>query len=305
MRKLLIASCLLGATGAFVFWLLTTPKTIAAEDLPDHAVDPVRGEYVFYISGCASCHAAPGAKGDDKLKLSGGLGLKSPFGTFVVPNISTDKTHGIGGWTPLQFVNAVMRGVSPEGSHYYPAFPYMSYQRMELTDVLDLKAFMDTLPAVAGDAPPHDLPLPFRLRRGLGLWKALYMDYAPFTPLPGADPQLNRGAYLVTGPGHCGECHTPRDRFGGPDTDWAFSGSPAPESKDDVPNITPHEDGIGDWSVEDIASALKTGILPDFDTFGGAMIPVQENLAELTDADRAAIAAYLKSLPPIPSRQRN
>jgi len=304
MRRLLIASSLLFVAGAFVFWLLTMPQTIAADDLPDHAGDPARGGYIFYASGCASCHAAPGAKDDDKLRLAGGLGLKSPFGTFVAPNISPDQTHGIGGWTPLQFVNAVMRGVSPDGGHYYPAFPYMSYQRMELTDVLDLKAFIDTLPAVAGDAPPHDLRLPFRLRRGLGLWKALYMDYAPFAPVPGADPQLNRGTYLVTGPGHCGECHTPRDRFGGPDPDWAFAGAPAPESKDDVPNITPHADGIGDWAIEDIASALKTGILPDFETFGGTMTAVQENMAELTSEDREAIAAYLKSLPPKPSRRK-
>ena len=139
------------------------------------------------------------------------------FGTFVAPNISPDKAHGIGGWTTLEFVNAVMRGVSPEGRHYYPAFPYMSYQRMKIADVVDLKAFIDTLPAVAGDAPPHDLPLLFRFRRGLGLWKALYMDYAPFMPVPGADEQVNRGAYLVNGPGHCGECHTPRDLFGGPE----------------------------------------------------------------------------------------
>jgi len=161
---------------------------------------------------------------------------------------------------------------------------------------------IDTLPAATNDAPAHDLPVLFRLRRGLGLWKALYMDYAPFTPIPGADSQVNRGAYLVTGPGHCGECHTPRDLLGGPDADWAFSGSPAPEEKDSVPNITPHEDGIGDWSVRDITIALELGLLPGFDTFGGVMIPVQENMAKLTAEDREAIAAYLKSLPPKPSR---
>ena len=307
MRKFLIASFLLGAAGAVVFWLLTMPRTIAAGDLPDHDGDPVRGAYVFHAAGCASCHAAPGAKGDDKLRLAGGLGLKSPFGTFYAPNISTDETHGIGGWTTLAFVNAVMRGVSPEGRHYYPAFPYMSYQRMTLGDVVDLKAFIDTLPAVAGDAPAHDLPLLFRLRRGLGLWKALYMDYAPFSPIPGAGPQVNRGAYLVNGPGHCGECHTPRGLFGGPEAEWAFSGGPAPEGpegkgKDFIPNITPHEDGIGDWSVRDITIALETGLLPDFETFGGVMTSVQENMARLTAGDREAIAAYLKSLPPRPSR---
>ena len=307
MRKFLIASCLLGVTGAAVFWLLTMPRTIAADDLPDHGGDLAKGEYIFHAAGCASCHAAPGAKGEDKLRLSGGLGLKTPFGTFVVPNISTDKTHGIGGWTTVQFVNAVMRGVSPDGRHYYPAFPYLSYQRMTLTDVLDLKAFIDTLPAVASDAPAHDLPVLLQFRRGLGLWKALYMDYAPFSPVPGAGEQVNRGAYLVNGPGHCGECHTPRDLLGGPEAGWAFSGGPAPEGpkgkgKDFIPNITPHADGIGDWSARDIAIALETGLLPDFETFGGVMTSVQENMAKLTAGDREAIAAYLKSLPPRPSR---
>jgi len=179
----------------------------------------------------------------------------------------------------------------------------MSYQRMKLADVLDLKAFMDTLPAVGGEAPPNDLPLPVRFRRGVGLWKALYMDYAPFTPIPGADAQLNRGAYLVTGPGHCGECHTPRNLFGGPEAGRAYSGKPAPDQRDTVPNITPHEDGIGKWSEGDITDALHIGLLPGFDSFGGDMILVQENMAQLTAGDRAAIAVYLRSLAPIASHR--
>ena len=121
-----------------------------------------------------------------------------------------------------------------------------------------------------------------------GVWKALFMDYAPFSPEPGADRQVNRGAYLVNGPGHCGECHTPRNLLGGPQAEWAFSGGDAPEGKDKVPNITPHPQGIGDWSTEDIAIALETGLLPDFETFGGTMIPVQENMTHLTAGDRAA-----------------
>jgi len=301
MHRFLIASIFLGAVAALAFWLLSAPRIIAADTLPDQTGDPDKGRYMFHVAGCASCHAAPGAKGDEKYKLSGGRGLKTPFGTFYVPNISSDPDHGIGSWTTGEFVNAVMRGVSPEGRHYYPAFPYLSYQRMTLDDVLDLKAFLDTLPAVGGDAPPHDLPWAYRLRRGIGLWKALYMDDAPFTPIPGADAQLNRGAYLVNGPGHCGECHTPRDILGGPKTALAFSGGPAPEGKGTIANITPHADGIGNWSVEDITTALRTGLLPGYETFGGAMIEVQENMAKLNDADREAIALYLRSLPPRPS----
>jgi mono/diheme cytochrome c family protein len=301
MRWLLIALAAVVLATAAALWLMTAAETVAAEGLPQHKSDPARGEYVFHAAGCDSCHAAEDAKGDEKRLLGGGLALKTPFGTFYSPNISPHP-DGIGGWSDADFVNAVMRGVSPEGAHYYPAFPYPSYQRMTVEDVLDLKAFIDTLPPVAGEAPAHELPLLFRFRRAIGIWKHLYMAERPFMPDPGADARLNRGAYLVTGPGHCGECHTPRDRLGGPIQERAFSGGKSPEgdSKNRVPNITPHPDGIGDWTVDDITTALRTGLLPDFETFGGAMVDVQENLAKLTDADREAIALYLKALPPLP-----
>jgi len=305
MRKILLALGGFGAVGVLIFWVLTMPQVIIAADLPEGAGDPVKGKYIFYASGCASCHSAPGAKGDDKLVLTGGRHFKTPFGTFLAPNISTDPNRGIGGWTTLEFVNAVMRGISPDGAHFYPAFPYMSYQRMKISDVVDLKAFMDTLPASAKASLPHDLPLPFRLSRGLGLWKMLFMDYRAFTPEPGVSDQINRGAYLVNGPGHCGECHTPRNILGGPETDRAYAGAPEPDGKGTIPNITPHAQGIGSWSLNDIASALKTGFLPEFETFGGSMILVQENMAKLSDSDLAAIAAYLKSLPPKPTRGQN
>ena len=298
MRRLLIAALLVVAAAGAGFWLLSAPRTLTAADLPEHEPDPEHGAYVFHAAGCNSCHAAPKAKGEEKLRLGGGLALPTPFGTFRAPNVSPHPEDGIGGWSALDFVNAVMRGVAPDGSHYYPAFPYLSYQRMRIEDVLDLKAYMDTLPAVAGKAPGHDLPLALRLRRGLGLWKLLYMDYQPFRPEPGTPDQLNRGAYLVEGPGHCGECHTPRNRLGAPDPARAFSGGPDPDGEGNFPNITPHADGIGDWSVGDIKTALRTGLLPDFETLGGDMVPVQENMAELSDADREAIAVYLKSLPP-------
>ncbi len=306
MRWVLIGLATVVLAVAVGLWVMSAPETIAAEDLPPHRGDPAQGEYVFYAAGCNSCHAAPDAKGDAKMRLGGGLALKTAFGTFYAPNISPHP-DGIGGWSDVDFVNAVMRGVSPEGTHYYPALPYLSYQRMTFEDVLDLKAFIDTLPPVAGAAPAHELPLLFRFRRGIGFWKTMYMDDLPFMPDPAADAQLNRGAYLVTGPGHCGECHTPRDRLGGPIQARAFSGGDAPEgdSKNRVPNITPSADGIGDWSVDDIKTALRTGLLPDFESFGGAMVHVQENIAKLTEQDREAIALYLKSLPPLPDTPKD
>ena len=210
------------------------------------------------------------------------------------------EQHGIGSWSLADFVNAMKHGVRPDGAHLYPAFPYPSYQRMKIEDIIDLKAFLDTLPPVATDAPPHELPFPYNIRRGIGLWKLLYVDGKTFTPDPRASDQINRGAYLVTGPGHCGECHSPRNAFGGVIASRALSGGPAPEGKGHIPNITQADPvGIGSWSEEEIENMLETGFTPDFDSVGGAMAAVQRNLAKLSKDDLAAIAAYLKTVPPI------
>ena len=197
----------------------------------------------------------------------------------------------------------MLRGISPGGSHYYPAFPYTSYARMELKDVANLWAYLQTLPALDKPYKPHELPLIFRMRRGLGLWKRLYLSDAPIIALPQDDPKLQRGRYLVEGPGHCGECHTPRNFTGGMITGKWLGGGPAPEGKGRIPNITSHASGIGDWSEIDIAYGLETGFTPGFDTFGDAMVAVQQNMAKLPAADRAAIAAYLKFVPPIETRK--
>lgn len=307
MRRLLLMGIALAAFGGAAFYGLTIPRIIEAAALPAHKPDVKNGEYMFRAGGCASCHSAPATakcddlKSTDKRILAGGRCLITPFGKFYIPNISPSHDAGIGGWSDIQFVNAVMRGVSPSGSHYYPAFPFTSYQRMRYEDVLDIKAFIDTLPAVKSRIPDHDLGLPFRLRRGLGLWKMLYMDGRQFRPDPARGKSVNRGAYLVEGAGHCGECHSPRDLLGGIVTSKKFSGGPAPEGKGRIPNITPHKSGIGSWSADDIAYSLETGLMPSFDSFGGTMVEVQSNMAKLTPDDRAAIAAYLKSLPAIAS----
>ena len=224
--------------------------------------------------------------------------LKTPFGTFTAPNISPHPEDGIGSWSVEDFANAMLRGVSPDGRHYYPAFPYTSYTRMEPQDVADLFAFMKTLPAVAGRAAAHELTFPYNLRRGLGLWKLAYMRQEPIVSLPANAPEaVKRGRYLVEGPGHCGECHTPRLFTGGPKLDQWLAGGEALEGEGDVPNITPSDDGLEDWSEGDIAYYLESGFTPDFDSVGGAMVDVQENMAELPDEDRQAIAAYLKAVP--------
>ena len=155
-----------------------------------------------------------------------GLALKSPFGTFYPPNISSDRNDGIGRWSEADFVTALWKGTSPDGQHYYPAFPYTSYQRIALDDARDLFAYIKTLPAVAGKAPPHQVPFPFSWRRLLGGWKFLFLDGQPFRPDPSKSAQWNRGAYLVNGPGHCAECHSPRNILGGIEAGKRFAGGP-------------------------------------------------------------------------------
>ncbi|WP_237154514.1 c-type cytochrome [Oryzibacter oryziterrae] len=300
--KILGGLVVLGAAGFGAFWVLTAPKVLTEADLPAHQADVANGARIFHAGGCVSCHAAPGAKGDERLKLAGGLEFKTPFGTFRVPNISPDKDTGIGSWSTVDFVNAVTRGVDDEGEHLYPAFPYTSYARMKVEDVIDLKAYMDTLPAVNNAVADHDLKFPFNIRRGLGLWKLAFMKTTPVVTLPAdASDLVKRGQYLVEGPGHCGECHTGRNFAGAPDYAHWLAGAPNPEGKGSIPNITSGENGIADWTAEDIASALETGFTPDADSFGGSMVEVQENMALLPPEDRAAIAAYLKAIPSLPS----
>lgn len=281
--------------GIAAFWLLTMPTTVSADRLPARTANLENGRTAFYGGGCAECHATP--KQDDRTKLGGGLGLKSEFGTFYVPNISPDPNDGIGKWTEAEFVSAVMRGTAPGGVHLYPAFPYPSYAHARLDDVRDLFAYIKTLPAVAGRAPPNVVPFPFNIRRAVGLWKLLFFDDTPFTPDPAQSAQWNRGAYLVNSFGHCAECHSPRNALGGIVAAQRFAGGPDPEGRGWVPNIT--QKGLGDWSAGDIAYFLETGMTPEGDSAGGSMAQVIRNTSQLGKDDREAIAAYIKSLPPV------
>jgi mono/diheme cytochrome c family protein len=301
--KLLGAVVTLGAAAAVAGWFLSAPARLDAATLAGlRPGDAAKGRRIFFAGGCTSCHARPKAEGDARFELAGGVELKTAFGTFVAPNISQDAKDGIGAWSMEDFANAMLKGVSPAGEHLYPAFPYASYARMKPSDVADLYAFMKTLPAVSGKAPGHQLSFPFNIRRGIGLWKLAYLDDKPVIDLPADAPEaVVVGRYLVEGPGHCGECHTPRDFAGGPKKAEWLAGAVAAEGDGIVPNITSGEGGIGDWSAEDIASYLENGLTPDFDSVGGAMVEVQQNMAELPPEDRAAIAAYLKAIPPHPN----
>ncbi len=298
MRRVLVA---LPFILVAVAWWLTAPGSLDDSAIPEHVPDPEAGERLFWAGGCASCHASPvngrRARGDLKFRLGGGEELDTPFGLFRVPNISPHAEDGIGNWTTLEFVNAMQRGIAPDGRHYYPSFPYASYVRMPVEDLIDLKAYIDTLPPVEGRVEDHELAFPWTVRRAIGFWKRLYLNADPVIETSGADALVQRGQALVEGAGHCGECHTPRSALGGMDHSRWLAGAPSPEGRGTVPDITPGGKNIADWSASDIAYYLQSGFTPDFDTVGGTMVAVQENMAELPEEDRQAIAAYLKFIP--------
>ncbi len=299
MRLLIIVLVVLGAGG--LIWLLVpwppSPSEVA------QVGDAKRGEYVLRLGGCVACHTD--AKNGGQF-LAGGRALATAFGTFYPPNITPDPESGIGGWSTGAFVQAMTEGRSPDGHPLYPAFPYTSYTRMTRQDLVDLKAYLDTVPPIANAVPAHDLQFPFGFRPLLKGWQLLFFHPGGFQPDRSRSDSWNRGAYIVTGPGHCGECHTPRNALGAPERDRFLAGTrDGPDGKA-VPNITPNPDnGIGGWSKTDITFALQTGILPDGDVLGGAMAEVIEDAtSHLTPDDRSAIAEYLLSLPALEGTPR-
>lgn len=227
------------------------------------------------------------------------MALSSPFGTFHPPNISTSQTDGIGGWRGIDLANALLSGVSPQGQHYYPALPYPSYARMRPEDVRDLMAYLRTLQPVEGRAPPHELPFPFTIRRGVGFWKLLFLDRTTITDDPAHDPDWNRGHYLTEAVAHCAECHSTRNFLGAIKPEARFAGGPDQEGTGFVPNITPH--AIGAWSVQDLVRVLTTGHTPDLRVTKSSMDEVVSNMSALPEEDRRAIATYVHALPARPT----
>lgn len=294
MRRLFTITLILGLPVLAAGLIMTRPSLVPETELSNRTGDAVAGEAVFWAAGCASCHAAEGATGAERLVLAGGQRFASEFGTFVAPNISPDRVHGIGDWTLANFVTALQNGISPEGRHYYPAFPYTAYRLAERQDLADLWAFWQTLPASDTPSLPHEVGFPFSIRRAVGAWNLLNLqdDFAVTGDLT---EQQARGRYLSEALAHCAECHTPRDALGGLDRSAWMAGAPNPSGSGTIPPLTP--DRLT-WSEGDIAAYLNDGFTPEFDSAGGHMVSVIRNLAMLTEADRLAIAAYLKVLPP-------
>jgi mono/diheme cytochrome c family protein len=301
MRRWLPLLVLVAAVGAVAAWFISAPRPLYAREnwrAYEDGGDAARGRVMFMVGGCESCHKTPGQA--DPLRLGGGYELKTPFGSFFPPNISPDEHDGIGQWKVVDLANALLAGVSPAGEHYYPALPYTSYSHMTFEDVRDLMTFLRTLPAVQGRAPPHRLSFPFNVRRGLGFWKLLYLRGGAPTPDPSQSAEWNRGRYLVEGPGHCAECHSPRDFAGGIVASRRFAGGLTADGKHKVPNIT-QGGPLAKWSKSDIETVLSTGFTPEGDSLGGDMAAVVRNLAQAPPADISAMAEFIKSLPAIPS----
>lgn len=293
MRRFLLVSLLVGLVALAGAWMATRPTIVPAAELAGLSGDATAGEAIFWAGGCASCHAAEDATGAARLVLSGGEGLASDFGTFYPPNISPDPVHGIGDWTLAEFITAMQEGVSPEGRHYYPAFPYPAYRLATRQDMADLFAFLQTLPASDAPSRPNDVPFPFSIRRAVGAWNVLYLRDA-FVVSGDLSAEAARGRYLAEALSHCGDCHTPRDALGGPDRAAWLAGAPNPTGSGTIPALTPDE---LTWSGAEIAAYLNDGFTPGFDSAGGHMRSVILNLANLPEADRLAIAAYLQAVP--------
>lgn len=263
-----------------VAFAVTAPAAPRGVEPGDPSVE--NGAYVFDAAGCASCHSAP--LSEDRLILSGGKPFDTQFGVFYAPNISMHPIYGVGDWTLADFEQALRQGVSPDGQHYFPVFPYTTYQNMRDQDVRDVWAYMKTLPTSDQPNLPHDVAFPFSVRRSIGGWKLLFM--------PSAHVDIaDRGQYLVDALGHCAECHTARNMFGGWRRGVWLQGGPNPAGPGKIPGIS---SGALDWSPADIAEYLSSGFTPEYDVAGGEMVDVIKNTSRLSAADRDAIAAYLK-----------
>jgi mono/diheme cytochrome c family protein len=283
---------------AVVLFLILLPILATAAVRIAVAEDAItRGEYVFHAGACDSCHTDHPNHG---AFLAGGRRMGTAFGTFVVPNITPDPETGIGEWTAEDFRRAMIEGRAPDGSHYYPIFPYRWYTGMREEDVADLWAYLRSVPPVRNPVPPHEIPFPLNLRPLLLGWKLINFDQGKTVSDPDRSDAWNRGAYLVNHLGHCGACHTPKLLMGAMfRTDRFLAGSEAIPGPYFAPNITPHDVvGIGGWTTLDVVRALHRAITPDGLPIRGPMAEyVDTGSSHLSQEDLEAVAVYLLSLP--------
>ena len=285
-----------GASAAAIAYVAVLPSLGQSRrqvDLASLSGDAERGAYVLRMGGCVVCHTDTPRGG---AFLAGGSPLKTPFGTFFGPNITSDEVHGIGGMSLDEFFHAMTAGITPEGAHYFPSFPFTSYAMLSPQDIVDLKAYLDSVEPSATPNQPHDLGWPFSDRSLLGVWKEIQHVNEGFSPDPTQSDEWNRGAYLVNGPGHCGECHTARNALGGTSGD-ALAGAGKSAVTPGAPPIAGQRSTIRDWTVDDLVFYFEVGLTPEGDASGGKMnVVIEEGTSHLTAADLTAMAVYLKSL---------
>ena len=277
--------------GVAALSLAIMPIALAGASDPQEFTQIERGRYLTITSDCASCHTAPGGK-----PFAGGRPIETPFGNIVAPNITPDLETGIGAWTDDAFDAAVRKGVRPNGARLYPAMPFNAYTKMSRDDVQAIRAYLNSVDPVRNAVVANTLPFPFNIRASMRIWDSLYFREGEFKPDPSKSAEWNRGAFLVDGPAHCGACHTPKTLLGGDRLDWYLQGSYLQGWS--APNITDNKRvGLGDWTVEDIATYLKTGHNRITAATGPMAEAVSLSTSHMTDEDTKAIATYLKSLP--------
>lgn len=272
---------LLGSV-ALIYFFVTNPQKVEIDTAHLRQANSDRGAYIFLATGCSNCHVAEGEM--EKTRLAGGQKFKTDFGVFIAPNISNSREYGIGGWKFDDFYTAIKFGQSPEGRHYFPAFPYVAYSKIRDQDIADLWSFWKTLPSIETPNVEHDIKFPYNIRRNIGIWKLLYM------PKNFVDPIDDRATYLVEALSHCAECHTPRSVMGGLNRSQWMRGAVNPSGQGLIPSI--HSSDLG-WSEADVIEYLSSGFTPDFDVASGKMVAVIENTSKLSLSDRALIADYL------------
>lgn len=280
LRPVLLAASILAI-------LLGTGSVAAAQDLVE------RGRYLTVAADCEACHTDP-AHPDQR--FGGGRVIQTPFGELAAPNITPDPNTGIGDWSDAQFDDAVRRGVRADGKRLYPAMPYVYYTHMTADDVRAIHAYLKTLPSVSNAVKADRLPFPLCIRALMRLWDALYFTPGEFRPDPSRSAAWNRGAYLVTGPGHCAACHTPKNVLGADKHNTAFNGYATQGWFS--PSLTPStREGLADWTVDDIVKYLKSG----HNRYAAAAGPMAEEVSfsssQMSDDDLLAVAQFIKALP--------
>jgi mono/diheme cytochrome c family protein len=295
-RKAQAAIAFVLAVAASVFWVLSRPDPLPASAIPAHAPDVANGEVVYHAGSCFACHKPPEGAAQASLP-SGGAPFKTPIGVFYPQNLTPHAETGLGRWSAADFLNAMTRGLSPQGQHYFPAFPYLAYRSMRTSDLLDLQAYLKSLPAVKSPPRRHGLPLLPLARRGVGVWKQLAFAQAPHALAAEGGDSWKRGAYLVNAPGHCGECHTPKNLLMVEDLGRYMAGGPHPGGEGKVPSLRGLVERKKYKDAADLVLALQNGEELGYeDLSSGGMAQIQSNLARLPEPEVRAIADYLVSL---------